>query len=596
MADRTTQPGRLHPDHGEAVHATTARSGTRAELPNLLWPRSGWALAGLCAAIVNAAMRVAIIPIFVTPVFDQVLAQNDMSSLPRILVTAAAVAIVGALALWAQDAWLGRAAAQVAAAWREGLFRDLLRRTPGRLPGTSGGLASRILTDMREVETYYHYGLGTLVAESVTIVGVLGYLWLANWQATLLLIVFGIPGFLILRVVGKRLERIADRSQAGMEGLGRIMQEGFRHHESIRAFAADEHMVGRLVPENRATARDMARRSFLGGAQIPLTQVLVFVAVGLLVAILARAVQEGAMTTGGTIGYLVLVALLATPLQLLPKGYAMWLQARSARNRLASLQRAPDDGHPTEAEPPAGAGSDRSSGDARHPRDARGPGADVALDGVSFDYGDGPVLHELDIAFPATGLVAIVGASGSGKTTLLRLLLGFLSPTRGRVTLDGRDLSDVPERELRRRIAYVPQEHELLSGTIRDNVLLGRDIDDDAVRSALEAAGIADVVRALPNGMETDLGEDGGGLSGGQRQRIAIARALVGMPDVLLLDEPTSNLDEASEAALVAVLKDEAKRRLIIAVAHRPALARRADATFRLPSRTGAPSGDLHDA
>lgn len=570
------------------MSASPTGGSTSSRWPSLLFPRSGWALAGMSAATVNAAMRVAIIPIFVTPVFDRVLAQNDLSALPRILAMAAAIAIVGALALWAQDAFLGRAAAGVAAAWRRGLFRNLLARTPGTLPGTSGGLSSRILTDLREVETYYHYGLGTLVAETFTLAGVLAYLFVANWQATLLLVAFGVPGFLILRWVGTGLERIADRSQAGMEALGRILQEGLRHHESIRAFAADDHMLEKLEPKNRETARDMARRSFLGGAQIPLTQVLVFVAVGLLVVILAQSVQQGTMTAGETIGFLILVALLSTPLQLLPQGYAMFLQARAASQRLVSLREQPA-ALPHPARGPTTSSKTVTPSESRPepspPSDAATPEAPcLQLDSVGFDYGDTPVLTDLALSLPHIGLVTIVGASGSGKTTLLRLILGFLEPTRGSVRFHGRDLADVPEVELRSRIAYVPQEHELLSGTIRENVLLGRNLTATDTWAALRDAGIAETVEALPHGLDTELREDGAGLSGGQRQRIAIARALVGRPDVLLLDEPTSNLDPASEAALVAVLKRQAERRLVVAVAHRPALADEADLTIRLPS------------
>ena len=566
----------------------------------LLTPRSGWALTGMAAAVVNAALRVAIVPVFVTPVFDRVLAADDLGALPWILAATAAVAVGGSLALWAQDALLGRAAAEVAAQWRRGLFRILLARTPGTLPGTSGGLSSRILTDLREVETWYHYGLGTLVAEGATMVGVLIYLFLQNAFASALLIAFGIPAFLVLRIVGGHLERIADRSQAGMEALGRVLQEGLRHHDTVRSFAADRHMLERLSGPNRTTARLMARRSLLAGGQTPLAQVLVFVALGVLVAVLAAAVQRGAMTAGETIAYLVLVALLATPLQLLPRGYAMFLQARAARDRLVALR----DGHPAHAAAheqherpdPHDAASDEMESPGAQPavgppataRASRRDGGRAAappaleLDGVTFAFDGNVVLADAELALPPTGLVVLVGASGSGKTTLLRLLLGFLEPTHGVVRVFGRPLPSVPEHELRRRIGYVPQDHALLSGSIRDNVTLGRQIGDPVVWHALEQAGVAAAVRALEGGLDRVLHEDGAGLSGGQRQRVAIARALAGDPDVLLLDEPTSNLDAAGEAALVAVLETQAEARLVVAVAHRPALAEGASVVLRL--------------
>ena len=566
------------------MRATTDR------LPNLLLPTSASALVGLAAAVANAALRVAIVPVFAIPVFDRVLARNDLAALPGVLGLAAAVAIGGSVALWLQDAFLARAAADVARAWREGLFRRLLARTPGTLPGTSGGLASRILTDLREVETYYHYGLGSLVAETATLIGALAYLFATNPQATLLLIAFGIPGFFVLRLVGRALERVAGSSQAGMESLGRILQEGFRHHDSVRSFGADRFMLDRLRPANEETARQMARRGFLGGAQVPLAQVLVFVAVGLLVIVLAASVRDGSMTAGETVGFLALVALLSTPLQLLPKAYAMLVQARSARSRLTSLAQAPvprDGQRPTGSPNPPPASAATRPVRAADPDDGRATTPSraaerLAFDRVGFDYGGDVVLRDVDLALPATGLVAIAGPSGSGKTTLLRLALGFLTPTTGTVRILGRPLAEVSEEELRRRVAYVPQEHALVSGTVRDNVALGRDIADERIWDALERAGIADAIRALPARLDHVLREDGEGLSGGQRQRVAIARALADDPAVLLLDEPTSNLDAATEAALVDTLVDEAARRLVVAVAHRSMLVDRADRTIRL--------------
>src|SRR5690606_19537224 len=221
---------------------------------------------------------------------------------------------------------------------------------------------------------------------------------------------------------------------------------------------------------------------------------------------------------------------------------------------------------------------------------ARGERAGLTLDRVVFGYDRRvPVLTDTTAALPERGLVAVTGESGAGKTTLLRLLLRFLQPTQGAVTLAGRSLEDWSEAELRGRVAYVPQDAAMLSGTVRDNLTLGREFDDEALWAVLQRADLFEGVRALPGDLAYPLREDGAGLSGGQRQRLALARALLSAPDVLLLDEPSANLDEASEAVLVRTLRREAQERLVVVVAHRPALVAAADQVWRLEAGTLRP-------
>ena len=532
---------------------------------SLLFPHNPPALLGMLAALVNAALRVAIIPFFITPVFDRVLVGHDLSSWPRLLSVGAVLALFGALALFAQDALLGSAAAHVTASWRERLYTALLRRQPGRLPGTSGGLASRILTDLKDVETYYQFGLGTLVAETLTLVGIFAVLFVYNVTATLLLLGLGIPLVGVLVWLGKKLERTTTRAQTGTEAVGAHLQEGLRHHAVVRAFAALPFMTGRFGAANRATRRANVRRSVLASLQTPLSQVLVFAAIAVLVAFLANSAAQGRMTTGEVTAYLVLVLLLSTPAQLLPRGYALLAQASSARRRLHELLATPPPAQkPHLAESPS------------HGREG------LELDHVSFAYLDTAVLKEVNLKLPPRGLVALTGESGGGKTTLLQILLGFLEADAGAIYLSGTSLSALSDTELRKRVGYVPQTTDLLRGSVRDNLLLGRRHDDAVLWSVLEAAGLDRAVRNLAGGLDYGLKEDGAGLSGGQKQRLAVARALLSAPDLLLLDEPSANLDEGSERILATCLRRQARERLVLVVAHRSALIEAADRVLRL--------------
>ncbi|REK89065.1 thiol reductant ABC exporter subunit CydD [Streptomyces inhibens] len=185
--------------------------------------------------------------------------------------------------------------------------------------------------------------------------------------------------------------------------------------------------------------------------------------------------------------------------------------------------------------------------------------------------------------------VALVGPSGAGKSTLLSVLLGFTAPSRGRALVDGQDIASLSPESWRQRIAWVPQHPHLFAGSIAENVRLARpDADDATVRTALADAGALDFIDALPDGMATRLGESGAGLSAGQRQRLALARAFLADRPILLLDEPTANLDGETEEAIVAAVRRLAVGRTVLLVVHRPALLAVVDRVVRLPDPGGA--------
>jgi ATP-binding cassette, subfamily B, bacterial len=528
---------------------------------------------GATAAVFGASFRVALVPLVVTPIFDRVLATADLASLPPLLAVGGALALVGAAMLWLQDAAFGRAAAAASAAWRADVGASLVRRAPGTLPGSSGGISARLLADLREVEIFMLFGIGSLVTEGVTLVAILAVLAWTDVSATVALVVLALPAVAVMRLIGRRIEVASHRHQVGVERVGARLQEAFRHHETVRAFAADGFVADRLAPDNRATEQAMARRTSLAALQVPVTQVLVFLSIGVLIAFLARRVVGGVMSTGQVVTFLTLVALLATPAQMLPKVLALAQQARASWRRLGELaHRAP------------AAGFTVARADAPQ---LPTPDPEPSLEVVDLTLGlpGGPrVLHGASLSLRGPALVALTGPSGAGKTTLVRAALGFVPVHEGALWVAGvplaaahDDTAAAREAALRARVAVVAQGTDLLSGRIRDNLTIGRRFSDAQLWATLEAVGMAAAVGALPGGMDADLGEDGGGLSGGQRQRLAIARALLGEPAVLLLDEPTSALDEASEAEVVRVLREQARHRLVVAVSHRRALVDHAD-------------------
>lgn len=520
-------------------------------LPNLLFPRTALTFWGGVAAALNALGRVAVAPLVIQPLFDRVFVRGDLGALPGVLWLGGAVVLAGSAALWAQDALFATLGVRTAAAWRGGLYRTLLGQ-PDSAGRTSGGLTGRLSGDLKEVEAFLSVGLGTLIAETLTLALSFGYLLWANPTATLLLLALAAPLTLALWWSGRRVRRRAFGAQVLLEEASAHLQEGLYQREVVRAFGLGDFMLARFGVANAGAARAQAARARWAALQTPLAQTLGFAALAGLLLYLTGGVRRGGMSLGEVSAYVTLLALLSTPAQLLPRGYAHLQGARAAAGRLHELRRLEPPPEPPRPLPPP-------------PRLPVMQLADVTLERPHE-----VVLENLTLTLSGPALVALTGPSGGGKTTLLRVLLGLLEPTSGTVTLAGADLADYASAERQRRLAYVPQESHLFRASLRDNLTLGRPFHDDALWSVLDEVGLAAAVRA--RGLDAELSEGGAGFSGGQRQRLTVARALLRDPDVLLLDEPSASLDAESERVLVRVLEREAERRLVVVVAHRPAL------------------------
>jgi ATP-binding cassette subfamily C protein LapB len=238
--------------------------------------------------------------------------------------------------------------------------------------------------------------------------------------------------------------------------------------------------------------------------------------------------------------------------------------------------------------------SDRMVSEIEMPR----PTGELVLEDVVYKYSEkGPaVVDGIKIGIRPGGLTAIVGRNGCGKTTLIKMMQGLYKPIGGRVLLDGADISQFSRRQLCNWIGYVPQETVLFAGTVRDNIAYGNpDADDETIIKAAEAAGVHKFIIDLADGYGTEIGEAGGRLSGGQRQRISIARALVGNPAILLLDEPSGNLDRQAEEELRGTLKELAKDHTVIVVSHSPVLLQGCDNLIALDRGKIALAGPAKD-
>jgi ATP-binding cassette, subfamily C, bacterial CydC len=325
----------------------------------------------------------------------------------------------------------------------------------------------------------------------------------------------------------------------------------------LTAYGAARDRLDRLaVVDTRLTAasRRSAATAGLGAAVTAL-------ATG--VSVLAGLIAGGYAVRSGELGGELLALVVLTPLAVfeiagpLPVAAQHYAAARGSLRRLAQIWAAPE---PLQATGP---------GSGQRPAPGRVP--ELRLDGVTAGWVDGrTAVSDFDLVLPAGGRVALIGPSGSGKSTVAALLVRFLDPRAGRVTMDGVDLRDIPAEQVREVVGYLPEDAYLFDTTIAANLRIARpDATDADLREALAAARLLDWAETLPNGLGTLVGEHGMALSGGQRRRLALARLLLTEARVLILDEPTEHLDDSTAAALTRDLLAAAGERSVLLITHR---------------------------
>jgi ATP-binding cassette subfamily B protein len=292
------------------------------------------------------------------------------------------------------------------------------------------------------------------------------------------------------------------------------------------------------------------------------------------------AVGSGGLTLGGLVAFVSYVLMLTFPLEILAWIVALGGEAESAAVRLYEVF----DTVPTIDDRPGALAIDEVHGDVR-------------FEHVSFTYegSERTALTDIDLTVRAGEVVAVVGATGSGKTTLVTLLTRLYDPTEGRITLDGHDLRDLTVTSLRRHVGFAFEEPSLFSASVRENLLMGKpDATEAELLAALEVAQ-ADLALDLPWGLDTRIGEQGLSLSGGQRQRLALARAIIGRPRILVLDDPLSAVDVHTEAAAQAALRPLLEGCTVFIVVHRPSTVALAQRSILLEEGRLVAVGTHHD-
>ncbi len=459
--------------------------------------------------------------------------------------------------------WLGE---RTVADIRLAVHRNLLRLSPGFFEeNRPAEITSRITVDTSIIEqvvgSSISVALRNIVMGSVCIVILFA---LAPKLAGLLLL--GVPlivGPII--VLGRKVRQISTRSQDRIAEVSSVTSEVLGAMKIVQAFGQQGRETSRFTEAVERVFATAKKRILLRAIMTAIVIFLMFSAITLIIWQGAVDVASGRMT-GGTIAAFVLYGgLLAGAFGALSEVYGDLLRAAGASERLSELLVAKP-----EIEPPANPKA--------LPEPARG---ELVFEGVHFHYPtrrETSALNAFTLAVKSRERLAVVGPSGAGKTTLFQLAERFYDPQAGRILLDGVDLRDADPADIRQRIAMVPQDTVMFAASARDNLRYGNwDADEDRLWEAARDANAEDFLRALPEGLDTFMGEGGARLSGGQRQRIAIARALLRDAPLLLLDEATSALDAESESLVQDALDRLMAQRTTIVIAHRLATVRAAD-------------------
>ncbi|MGE3139031.1 MAG: thiol reductant ABC exporter subunit CydC [Thermoleophilia bacterium] len=438
---------------------------------------------------------------------------------------------------------------------RARVVRRLVPLVPGGLPGLGAGdLLSRVVADVDRMRDLFVRALGPPVVTLLVLAGAVLAAGLVLPAAGLALaLVLGTAALVLPLLTWASGRRAARRQAPARARLTAEIVEALQHAPEIVAYGLEDDRVARVGEADAALARSARRDAVVGG--------LSGGAVALLAGLAAAAVLVVAIPAAGD-GTIDGVALAALALLALASAEAVAPLPEAARHLAGTAAAARRIEEVTDRRPPV-----------EDPPDPVAPplwAPVLALEGVTAGHPGGPpVLHDVDLVVRPGARIALVGPSGAGKSTALALMVRFLDPSAGRVTLDGRDVRALSQADLRDIVRLSGQDAHVFATTLRENVRIGRPgAGDAAVRDALARAGLGDWVAGLPDGLATPCGEDGARMSGGQRQRLALARALVSGAPVLLLDEPTAHLDAPAARAFVADLTTAARDASVVLVTH----------------------------
>ena len=438
---------------------------------------------------------------------------------------------------------------------RQDMFDRLMRiPAPSYDNVASGSLISKVTFDAQQVAEAATRAVTVVIRDSVAVVGLLGWMLWIDWKLTLIALATAPVVMAVVVHFSRRLRRMSHGLQRTMGDVTHVLQESIEGHRVVKVFSGQAYETRRFTEAANRVRRFQVKFAAAAAATAPIAQMIVAIALAIILLLCAERFEDGAVTISDFVSFFTAMALLFSPIKRLTRVNALIQKGIAAATSVFAM---------------IDASVEADTGSVTIPR-AEGR---VELDSISFRYdGDGrQVLDAVSITIEPGETVALVGPSGSGKTTIAGLIPRFYDPESGQVRLDGIDLRDLALGSLRANVALVSQDIVLFDDTVAANIAYGATADAprEAITAAVRAAHAQEFIEAMPDGLETLIGERGVKLSGGQRQRLALARAVLKDAPILILDEATSSLDSESERYVQEAVETLRAGRTTLVIAHR---------------------------
>ncbi len=552
----------LDAEYNDDVLGAPYNARVMRRLPKYLAPVKGWLALGTFGILVRSVASLAV-PYLVTTTTDRFIQTHNLAGLNVMVIAFVAANLLAWAGQYLESLYLAYAGEAILYRLRTEMFDHLQRQSLSFFDHNKvGKLMSRVQNDITQVQELLTNDIISIITSALMLVAIAAVMISMNPRLALITLTV-VPALgIILFVWQKYARRAFIRVRQAIAVVNDQLQEGISGVRVTQSLSRESVNLQQFDEANKAHFNANVGAARLQALMMPTVDILTNVAFGIVLVVGGSQVMAGTVTVGVLLGFLLYIQRFFAPVQEMAMLYTELQRGMASGTRIFELL----DVKPEITDSPEAIELSPAKGE-------------IQFHGVSFAYEPGSeILHEIDLKINPGETVAIVGRTGAGKSSLMSLLARFYEIQKGKITIDGYNISSVTQQSLRRQIGIVPQDPFLFSGTIEDNVRYGHpEASHQDMVNAAKAVGAHDFIVRLEEGYNTPVGERGGNVSAGQRQLVCLARAILANPPILILDEATSSVDTTTERIMQRSLRRLAKGRTCLIIAHRLSTVTNAD-------------------